>query len=32
MARTSNIRWKDDGVCFVLEQHTQLDFHCDLAN
>ena len=27
MVRTSYIWWDDDAVCFVLDQHTELDFY-----
>jgi hypothetical protein len=27
MARTSYIQWNDDDVCFVLNQHAELDFY-----
>jgi len=27
MARTSYIQWNDDDVCFVLDQHSELDFY-----
>jgi hypothetical protein len=27
MARTSYIEWNDDHVCFVLDQHAELDMY-----
>jgi hypothetical protein len=27
MARTSYIQWNDGDVCFVLDQHAELDFY-----
>jgi hypothetical protein len=27
MTRTSYIRWDDNDVCFILDQHAKLDFY-----
>jgi hypothetical protein len=31
MAKTSYIRWDDNDVRFVLDQHAQLDFYSDIS-
>jgi hypothetical protein len=31
MARTSYIQWNDDDICFVLDQHADLDFYSAIS-
>jgi hypothetical protein len=31
MTRISYIKWDDDGICFVLDQHTSLDLNSAIS-